>query len=80
MLKEGPAEDFSNKEKVAGLLRFASTHSGNDEQIVALSQYIERMKDGQDKIYFLTGDSYAQVKKTVRTLKYSARKVLRFYC
>ena len=64
VLKEGPAEDYSNKEKVAGLLRFASTHTGNDEQSVALSQYIERMKDGQDKIYFLTGDSYAQVKNS----------------
>lgn len=64
VLKEGPAEDFSNKEKVAGLLRFASTQSGNDEQTVGLSQYIERMQDGQDKIYFLTGESYAQVKNS----------------
>ncbi|NLJ12647.1 MAG: molecular chaperone HtpG, partial [Gammaproteobacteria bacterium] len=50
--------------KVAGLLRFASTQSGNDEQTVGLSQYIERMQDGQDKIYFLTGESYAQVKNS----------------
>ena len=64
VLKEGPAEDFSNKEKIAGLLRFASTQSGNDEQTVGLSQYIERMQDGQDKIYFLTGESYAQVKNS----------------
>lgn len=64
VLKEGPAEDFSNKEKIAGLLRFASTLSGNDEQTVGLSQYIERIKDGQDKIYFLTGESYAQVKNS----------------
>lgn len=64
VLKEGPAEGFSNKEKVAGLLRFASTLSGNDEQVVGLSQYIERMKEGQDKIYFLTGESYAQVKNS----------------
>ena len=64
VLKEGPAEDFSNKEKVAGLLRFASTQSGNDEQTVGLSQYIERMQDGQDQIYFLTGESYAQVKNS----------------
>lgn len=64
VLKEGPAEDFANKEKIAGLLRFASTHSGNDEQSVALSQYIERMKEGQDKVYFLTGESYAQVKNS----------------
>ncbi len=64
VLKEGPAEDFSNKEKIAGLLRFASTQSGNDEQIVALSDYIARMKEGQDKIYYLTGESYAQVKNS----------------
>ena len=64
VLKEGPAEDFSNKEKIAGLLRFASTQSGNDEQVVALSDYIARMKEGQDKIYFLTGESYAQVKNS----------------
>ncbi|HZJ94808.1 MAG TPA: molecular chaperone HtpG [Thiopseudomonas sp.] len=64
VLKEGPAEDFSNKEKVAGLLRFASTHTGNDKQTVSLSDYIERMQDGQDKIYYLTGESYAQVKNS----------------
>ncbi len=64
VLKEGPAEDFSNKEKIAGLLRFASTLSGNDEQVVALSDYIARMKEGQDKIYYLTGESYAQVKNS----------------
>ena len=64
VLKEGPAEDFSNKEKVAGLLRFASTHTGNDKQTVSLSDYIERMQDGQDKMYYLTGESYAQVKNS----------------
>ena len=64
VLKEGPAEDFANKEKIAGLLRFASTHSGNDEQVVALSDYIARMTEGQDKIYYLTGESYAQVKNS----------------
>src|SRR5690554_1516292 len=64
VLKEGPAEDFSNKEKIAGLLRFASAQSGNDEQVVALSDYIARMKEGQDKIYYLTGESYAQVKNS----------------
>lgn len=64
VLKEGPAEDFSNKEKIADLLRFASTQSGNDEQVVALSDYIARMKEGQDKIYYLTGESYAQVKNS----------------
>ena len=64
VLKEGPAEDFANKEKIAGLLRFASTHSGNDEQTVGLGDYIARMTEGQDKVYFLTGESYAQVKNS----------------
>lgn len=64
VLKEGPAEDFANREKVAGLLRFASTHEASDEQKVSLADYISRMKEGQDKIYFLTGESYAQVKNS----------------
>jgi molecular chaperone HtpG len=62
VLKEGPAEDFNNREKVAGLLRFASTHDGSGEQSVALADYIGRMIEGQDKIYYLTGESFQQVK------------------
>lgn len=58
VLKEGPAEDFANKEKIAGLLRFASTHNDDNEQSVSLAQYIERMQEGQDKIYYVTADSY----------------------
>ena len=64
VLKEGPAEDFANKEKIAGLLRFASTHDASGEQTVSLAGYVSRMKEGQDKIYFLTGESYAQVKNS----------------
>lgn len=59
VLKEGPGEDFANKEKIAGLLRFASTHLDNEEQVVSLKQYIERMKEGQDKIYYITADTFA---------------------
>jgi molecular chaperone HtpG len=62
VLKEGPAEDYGNREKVAGLLRFASTHDASGEQSVSLADYIGRMIEGQDKIYFLTGDSHTQVK------------------
>ncbi|WP_422508530.1 molecular chaperone HtpG [Stenotrophomonas sp. GZD-301] len=62
VLKEGPAEDYGNREKVAGLLRFASTHDASGEQSVSLADYIGRMVEGQDKIYFLTGDSHTQVK------------------
>ena len=64
VLKEGPAEDFSNREKIAGLLRFASTHADSDSQTVSLADYIERMKEGQDKIYYVTADSYAAAKNS----------------
>ncbi|MCQ2029902.1 molecular chaperone HtpG [Stutzerimonas zhaodongensis] len=64
VLKEGPAEDFANKEKIAGLLRFSSTHDASGEQSVSLVDYMSRVKEGQDKIYFLTGESYAQVKNS----------------
>jgi molecular chaperone HtpG len=59
VLKEGPAEDFANREKIAALLRFASTHHEDNAQRVSLDDYIGRMKDGQDKIYFITADSPA---------------------
>ncbi|MEY3746794.1 MAG: molecular chaperone family, partial [Pseudomonadota bacterium] len=62
VLKEGPGEDFANKDKIAGLLRFASTHLDNEEQVVSLKSYIERMKEGQDKIYYITADSFAAAK------------------
>ncbi|MET1218632.1 MAG: molecular chaperone HtpG [Glaciecola sp.] len=62
VLKEGPAEDFSNKEKIAELLRFASTHNDSEVQNVSLDEYIERMQEGQDKIYYVTADSYQAAK------------------
>ncbi len=64
VMKEGPAEDFANKEKIAGLLRFASTSDESGEQSVSLTDYLARAKEGQDKIYYLTGESYAQVKNS----------------
>ncbi|MBP8184477.1 MAG: molecular chaperone HtpG [Pseudomonas sp.] len=64
VIKEGPAEDFANKEKIAGLLRFSSTSDATGEQSVALADYLARAKEGQDKIYFLSGESYAQVKNS----------------
>ncbi|WP_394375799.1 molecular chaperone HtpG [Stutzerimonas frequens] len=64
VLKEGPAEDFANKEKIAGLLRFASTSDTSGEQSVSLADYLGRVKEGQDKIYYLTGESHAQVKNS----------------
>ncbi|MDL2199143.1 molecular chaperone HtpG [Halopseudomonas aestusnigri] len=64
VMKEGPAEDFANREKIAGLLRFASTTQSDDSEVVSLDTYIERMVEGQDKIYYLTGERYAQVKNS----------------
>lgn len=64
VLKEGPAEDFSNKETVAKLLRFASTHNDSSEQTVSLEDYITRMKEGQKAIYYITADSYVAAKNS----------------
>lgn len=58
VLKEGPAEDYANREKILGLLRFASTLSGTSDQTVGLDDYIGRMKEGQDKIYYITAENY----------------------
>jgi len=58
VLKEGPAEDWSNKERIASLLRFASTHNDSATQDVSLDAYIERMKAGQTHIYYIVADSY----------------------
>ena len=58
VLKEGAAEDFANKEKIAGLLRFASTHADSDAAIVSLADYLARMKEGQDKIYYITAETF----------------------
>lgn len=58
VLKEGPAEDFANRERIAGLLRFASTHTGSAAPTVSLDDYISRMKEGQSKIYYIVADSH----------------------
>ena len=58
VLKEGTGEDQTNLERIAKLLRFASTHTASDAQIVSLADYISRMKEGQDKIYYVTAESY----------------------
>ena len=64
VLKEGPAEDSSNKEKIAKLFRYSSTHNDSDIEDVSLDDYISRFKDKQDKIYYITGDSYTAVKSS----------------
>jgi molecular chaperone HtpG len=59
VMKEGPGEDFANKDKIAGLLRFASTHADNDTQNVSFKDYIGRMKPDQEAIYYITADTFA---------------------
>ena len=59
VMKEGPGEDFANRERIAKLLRFASTDTGVDAQTVSFDDYTGRMKEGQEKIYFVTADSFA---------------------
>ncbi|WP_312743464.1 molecular chaperone HtpG [Cedecea neteri] len=64
VLKEGPAEDNANQEAIAKLLRFATTHSDSSAQTVSLEEYVSRMKEGQEKIYYITADSYAAAKSS----------------
>ena len=64
VLKEGTAEDFANKEKIAGLLRFASSHADTSESTVSLADYIARMKEGQDKIYYITAETFNAAKNS----------------
>ena len=59
VLKEGPGEDFASKDKIAGLLRFASTHADTEAQTASFKDYIARMKDGQEAIYYITADTFA---------------------
>ncbi len=64
VLKEGVGEDHANKERIAKLLRFASTHNDSAEQVVSFADYIGRMKEGQEKIYYVTADSFAAAKNS----------------
>ncbi len=64
VLKEGIGEDFANKDKIASLLRFASTQADTPDETVSLADYIDRMKDGQGKIYYVTADSFNAAKNS----------------
>lgn len=75
VMKEGPAEDFSNREKIAGLLRFASTYTDNAEQTVSLADYVSRMKEGQDKLYYLTADSYLAARNSPHLEQFKAKGI-----
>jgi molecular chaperone HtpG len=62
VLKEGPAEDAANRARIAKLLRFASTHNDTEEQAISLADYVGRMKPGQDKIYYVTAETFPAAK------------------
>jgi molecular chaperone HtpG len=64
VIKEGPIEDHANKERIAKLLRFASTHNDTDKQSVTLEEYVSRMKEGQDKIYYVTAETFLAAKNS----------------
>jgi len=63
-LKEGPAEDTANRERVAKLLRFSTTHSDSEDETISFDDYISRMQEGQEKIYFIAADSYSAAKNS----------------
>ncbi|ARP88459.1 molecular chaperone HtpG [Bordetella genomosp. 9] len=64
VLKEGTGEDIGNQERIAKLLRFASTHNEDGAQTVSFADYVSRMKEGQDKIYYVTAETYAAAKNS----------------
>ena len=64
VIKEGPGEDYANREQIAKLMRFASTHTDSADQTVSLADYIGRMKEGQEKIYFISADSHTAAKNS----------------
>ncbi len=64
VLKEGPAEDFGNKEKIAGLLRFSTTHTDNEAQDQGLDDYLERMQEGQEKIYYAVAENFNTARRS----------------
>ena len=64
VIKEGPAEDYTNRDKIMKLLRFASTHSGTSDVNVGLDDYISRMKEGQTKIYYVVAENYNTAKNS----------------
>ncbi|NVH48029.1 molecular chaperone HtpG [Photobacterium damselae] len=75
VIKEGLAEDFANRDKIAQLLRFSSTHNDSTEQTVALADYVERMKEGQDKIYYITADNFNAAKNSPHLEQFRAKGI-----
>jgi len=64
VLKEGTGEDFANKDRIAKLLRFASTHADTPEEVVSLADYVARMKEGQEKIYYVTAETFTAARNS----------------
>ncbi|ENP8453528.1 molecular chaperone HtpG [Photobacterium damselae] len=75
VIKEGLAEDFANRDKIAQLLRFSSTHNDSAEHTVALADYVERMKEGQDKIYYITADNFNAAKNSPHLEQFRAKGI-----
>ena len=75
VLKEGPAEDFSNKEKIAELLRFTTTHTDKEEQDQSLADYVSRMKEGQESIYYVVADSFNTAKNSPHLEGFRKREI-----
>ncbi|MBS0286868.1 MAG: molecular chaperone HtpG [Proteobacteria bacterium] len=75
VLKEGPAEDFANKEAIAKLLRFSTTHMNNEKQDVSLDDYISRMKEGQDKIYYIAAETFNAAKHSPHLEIFNAKGI-----
>ena len=73
VLKEGLAEDFANREKIANLLRFSSTENDSQEQTISLADYVSRMKENQDKIYYLTADNFNAAKHSPHLEQFRAK-------
>ncbi|MGF1690446.1 molecular chaperone HtpG [Photobacterium kagoshimensis] len=75
VLKEGPAEDFANRDKIANLLRFSSTENNAAEQVVSLADYVARMKEDQEKIYFITADSFKAAQNSPHLEQFRAKGI-----
>ncbi len=81
VLKEGPGEDFANREKIAKLMRFSTTHTDNSKQDQSLSDYVSRMKEGQDKIYYVAAENFNTAKNSphLEVFRKKGIEVILFY-
>ncbi len=81
VIKEGPAEDFANKEKIAKLMRFATTHGDSAEQSQSFEDYVSRMQEGQEKIYYIAAENYKTAKNSphLEVFRKKGIEVILFY-